>query len=88
MAPHAEHGNDPQIDALVAEITAARAELLASVDDLKEQFSPASLRKRGLGVITGIFTDEFGGIRPKRAAVTAGVLASVVGLKFMTRRHK
>ena len=88
MAPHAEHGSDPKIDALVAEITAARAELLASVDDLKEQFSPASLRQRSLGAITGIFTDQFGGIKPKRVAITAGVIAGIVGLKLITGRRK
>lgn len=88
MAPHAEHGSDPKIEALVAEITAARAQLLASVDDLKQELSPASLRKRGLGAITGIFTDEFGGIKPKRVAITAGVIAGVVGLKVITRRRK
>ena len=88
MAPHSEHGYQTKIDSLVADITAARAELLADVDDLKNQLTLPSLGKRGLTAAAGIFTDEFGGIKPKRAAVTAGVLASVVGLKFMTRRHK
>lgn len=78
----------PAIDALVAEITAARAELLASVDELKSQFTPASLRQRGISAVTGVFTDEFGGVKPKPVAITAGIVAAVVGLKVMTRRRK
>ena len=88
MKPHFEHEHQVKIDALVADITAARAEFLADVDDLKSQLTPASIGKRGLMAVAGIFTDEFGGIKPKLAAVTAGVLASVVGLKFITRRKK
>jgi len=88
VKPHFEHEHQVKIDALVADITAARAEFLADIDELKSQLTPASIGKRGLAAVAGIFTDEFGGIKPKRAAVTAGVLASVAGLKFMTRRRK
>ncbi len=78
--------SDTSIDELIAEITAARTELLASVENLKNQFTGASLRQRGVDAVTGIFTDEFGGIKPKRVGIVAGVLVGVVGLKLLARR--
>ncbi|MEI7453502.1 MAG: hypothetical protein WCK04_04665 [Actinomycetes bacterium] len=80
--------SEPSLDELVAEITAARTELLASVENLKSQFTGASLRQRGMNAVTGVFTDEFGGIKPKRVGSIAGVLAGVVGLKLLARRHR
>ena len=78
--------SETSIDELIAEITAARTELLASVENLKSQFTSASLRQRGINAATGVFTDEFGGIKPKRVAIAAGVLIGVVGLKLLGRR--
>jgi hypothetical protein len=78
--------SETSIDELIAEITAARTELLASVENLKGQFTGASLRQRGLSAVTGVFVDEFGGIKPKRIAVVAGVFVGVVGLKLLARR--
>ena len=80
--------SEPSLDELVAEITAARTELLASVENLKSQFTGSSLRQRGMNAVTGVFTDEFGGIKPKRVGSIAGVLAGVVGLKILARRHR
>ena len=80
--------SDTSIDELIAEITAARTELLASVENLKSQFTGASLRQRGMNAVTGVFTDEFGGIKPKRVGSIAGVVAGVVGLKILARRHR
>jgi len=78
--------SDTSIDELIAEITAARTEVLVSVENLKSQFTGASLRQRGMNAVTGVFTDEFGGIKPKRAGIVAGVLVGVVGLKLLARR--
>jgi hypothetical protein len=78
----------PTIDELVAEITAAREELLTSVEALKGQFTPESIRQRGLSLVTGVFTDEFGGIKPKRVAIVVGVVVGVVGLRLLTRRRR
>ncbi|MDO9485208.1 MAG: DUF3618 domain-containing protein [Actinomycetota bacterium] len=77
--------NDPVLLALIAEITAARIELLASIDELKGELTPAAFAKRGLGVVAGAFVDENGGVRPKRIAAVAGTLASVVALKVLGR---
>jgi hypothetical protein len=78
--------SETSIDELIAEITAARTELLASVENLKDQFTSASLRQRGINAVTGVFTDEFGGIKPKRAGIVAGVVVGVVALKLLARR--
>lgn len=78
--------SETSIDELIAEITAARTELLASVENLKGQFTSASLRQRGISAVTGVFTDEFGGIKPKRIGIVAGVVIGVIGLKLLARR--
>ncbi|CAB4905768.1 MAG: hypothetical protein F2923_07455 [Actinobacteria bacterium] len=78
--------SDTSIDELIAEITAARTELLASVETLKSQFTSASLRQRGISAVTGVFVDEFGGIKPKRIGIVAGVVVGVVALKLLGRR--
>ncbi len=85
MAIDAVETSDPTILALIAEITAARSSLLASIEELKEQTTPAAFRRRGLSLITGAFIDDKGGIRPKRVATVAGVLAGVVALKVLGR---
>ncbi|MFA7323440.1 MAG: hypothetical protein WC005_03690 [Candidatus Nanopelagicales bacterium] len=87
MAIDTVETKDEAIAALVAEITVARTELLASVEELKGQFTPASIRQRGLNAITGVFTDEFGGVNPKRIAIVVGVVVGVVGLRLLTRRR-
>jgi hypothetical protein len=76
---------DPAILALIAEITSARIDLLASVDELKEQMTPAAFRRRGLSLVTGAFVDDQGGIRPKRVATVAGVLVGVLALNVLRR---
>lgn len=71
--------------ALIAEITAARADLLASVEELKGELTPGAFAKRGIGVVAGAFVDENGDVRPKRVAAVAGAVASVVALKVLGR---
>ena len=88
MAIDAAPTTPPTIDELVAEITAAREELLGSVEALKVQFTPESIRQRGLAMVTGVFTDEFGGIKPKRVAIVVGVVVGVVGLRLLARRRR
>lgn len=78
----------PSIDELVADITAAREALLTSVEALREQTTPEAFRERALAMVTGVFTDEFGGIRPKRVAIVVGVVVGVVGLRLLTRRRR
>jgi hypothetical protein len=78
--------SETSIDELIAEITAARTELLVSVENLKTQFTGPALRQRGMNAVIGLFTDEFGGINPKRVGSVAGVLGGIVGLKVLARR--
>ncbi|HBJ72579.1 MAG TPA: hypothetical protein DDY88_02435 [Actinobacteria bacterium] len=85
MAIDAVETSDPTILALIAEITAARIDLLASVEELKDQLTPAAFRRRGLSLVTGAFVDDSGSVRPKRVAVVAGVLVGVVALKVFGR---
>ena len=73
---------------LQANVSAAREELVASLSSLKAETTPAALGQRSLGVIKGWFTDEYGGIRPKRAAIVGAVVIGYVALKWIGRRGR
>ena len=75
--------SDPKIVALLAEITAARADLLSSIEVLKSELTPAAFAKRGVGAVAGVFVDENGEVRPKRVLAVAGTVASVVAMKVI-----
>ena len=85
MATETIETKDPVLLALIAEIAAARLDLLADVEVLKDELTPAAMAKRGLGVVAGAFVDETGSVRPKRVAAVAGTLVSVVALKVLGR---
>ncbi|MDP2287233.1 MAG: hypothetical protein Q8M73_01535 [Actinomycetota bacterium] len=85
MATDSVETHDPAILALIAEVTAARNDLLASVAELQSELTPGAFARRGLGVVAGAFVDENGDVRPKRIAVVAGTLASAVALKVLGR---
>lgn len=85
MAVETIETNDPVLLALIAEIAEARLDLLASVEELRGELTPAAFARRGLGVVAGAFTDEAGNVRPKRVAAVAGTVASVVALKVLGR---
>jgi len=77
----------PTIDELQAEVEAARDELVASIAELKSQATPKALVERGGRSVTGIFTDEFGGIRPERVAIAGAVVIGLIALVAFRRRR-
>jgi hypothetical protein len=38
--------------------------------------------------VTGIFTDEFGGIRPERVAIAGAVVVGVVAIRILVWRRR
>lgn len=72
---------------LQAEVSAAREELVASIAELKSQTTPKALVERGGRKVTGLFTDEFGGIRPERVAIVGAVVVGLIALRLVTRRR-
>lgn len=84
-APHGS-ARPSQAD-LQAEIAAAREELAANLAALKSQTAAPALARRGLRAAAGWFTDEYGGVRPERVAIAAGVVVGVIALRAITRRR-
>lgn len=71
---------------LQAEIAAAREELAANLAALKQQTTVPALARRGGRAALGWFTDEYGGVRPERVAIAAGVVVGVLALRAIARR--
>ena len=76
----------PSIVDLQAEVEAAREELVASIAELKSQTQPKAIVERGRRNVLGLFTDEFGGIRPERVAIAGAVVVGVLALIAIRRR--
>jgi len=73
---------------LQAQVEQARADLLATIDELKAQATPAAMLQRAGRTVTGIFTDEFGGIRPERVAIAGAVVVGVVAIRILVWRRR
>jgi hypothetical protein len=85
-AEHPGHHRAPSLVDLQAEVVAAREELVASLDELRSQTEPKAMLARGGRAVLGVFTDEYGGIRPERVAIAAVVTIGVLALMFRRRR--
>jgi hypothetical protein len=83
--PADQHGTPSLVD-LQAEVVAAREELVASLAELRSQTEPQALIARSGRAVLGVFTDEFGGIRPERVAIAAVVAVGVLAVVFRRRR--
>lgn len=73
---------------LQAEIESARNDLLSSMTALREQTTPAALLHRGKKKVTDFFVDEYGGVRPDRVAITAGVVVTWVVVRRWRRSRR
>lgn len=71
---------------LQTEVEVARAAFVNSINELREQTSPAALAQRGLHAAQDWFTDDFGSIRPKRVAIVSAVVVGVIAIKLFRRR--
>lgn len=89
MTQTPDQGAQPTADQLAAEIAQARDNLTSTLEQLKAETSPQALARRGVNAVKGFFTDEYGGVRPERVAIAAGVVVSLVVLRRWrrSRRH-
>ncbi|MDP4907285.1 MAG: DUF3618 domain-containing protein [Candidatus Nanopelagicales bacterium] len=81
-------GGPPSADQLAAEIAAARDNLTTTLEQLKAETNPQALARRGVNAVKGYFTDEYGGVRPERVAIAAGVVVSLVVLRRWRRSRR
>lgn len=89
MSQTPDQGAQPTADQLAAEIAQARDNLTSTIEQLKAETSPQALARRGVNTVKGFFTDEYGGVRPERVAMAAGVVVSLVVFRRWrrSRRH-
>lgn len=87
MSDQSAGAHPPSMVDLQTQVVAAREELVASLSLLKAETSPAALGQRGLAAAKGWFTDEYGGIRPKRVAIVGAVVIGFIALKALGHRR-
>lgn len=83
-----EHQSKQSLSEIQAELESARADFVASLQELRENTAPAVLLQRGVRVAGGWFTDEFGGVRPQRVAIVGAVVVGIVAIKLLRRRGR
>jgi hypothetical protein len=83
--PTPQHRPTPQ--ELQVQVEQARADLLATIEELKAQTTPSALLQRAGRTVTGIFTDEFGGVRPERVAIVGAVVVGLIVIGVLRRRR-
>ena len=76
------------MDEIESELTDTRARLASRIDDLQDYVRPKNVMQRQVDKAKGMFVDEYGGVRPDRVAIAAGVAAAFVGLVVLRRRRR
>jgi hypothetical protein len=87
-APAEKPAPPRSMDEIEAELDTTRERLAERIDELQEYVSPRSILQRQMDRVTGVFVDEYGGIRPDRVLVAAGVVIAVVGIGMLRRRRR
>ena len=76
------------MDEIEAELEATRERLAGRIDDLTEYVKPANIVERQKSKLKSVFVDEYGGIKPDRVLMAAGIVVAVVGLSVLRRRRR
>ena len=70
-----------------ADLDAAQAQLTATLDALRHQFTPEAAARKGLQAAKGVFVDRRGSIRPARIAIAGVAVVGVIVLIAAARRR-
>ena len=76
------------MDEIEAELDATRQRLAGRIDELEEYVQPKNVALRQLDKVRGVFVDEYGGIKPDRVLMAAGIVIAVVGIGALLRRRR
>ena len=76
------------MDEIEAELEATRERLAGRIDDLTDYVKPANIVERQKNKLKSVFVDEYGGIKPDRVLMAAGIVVAVVGLGVLRRRRR
>lgn len=71
-----------------AELDATRDRLAGRIDDLQEYVTPKNVMNRQVDKVKGVFVDEFGGIKPDRVLIAAGVVVGLVVVLGVARSRR
>jgi hypothetical protein len=68
-----------------ADLVATRERLVGTISQLEERVKPANVANRGKDKVKAFYTDDSGGMRWDRVAMTAGgVVAGLIGLRMVS----
>ena len=76
------------MDEIEVELEATRERLAGRIDDLTDYVKPANVIERQKNKLKSVFVDEYGGIKPDRVLIAAGIVVAVVGLRVLRRRRR
>ena len=71
-----------------SEADLTRQRLAGRLDDLQQYVAPKNVMNRQVAKVKGVFVDEYGGVKPDRVLMAAGVVVVIVGLGFLRRRRR
>ena len=87
-APSDKPAPPRSMDEIEAELDATRQRLAGRIDELEEYVQPKNVALRQLDRVRGVFVDEYGGIKPDRVLLAAGVVVALVGVSALLRRRR
>jgi hypothetical protein len=76
------------MDEIEAELQVTRDRLAGRIDDLADYVKPANVVERQKAKLKSVFVDEYGGIKPDRVLMAAGVVVALLGLGALRRRRR
>lgn len=76
------------VDEIRAELDQTRDRLAQRIDDLTDYVAPKNIADRQVSKVKRVFVDEYGGIKPDRVLIAAGVVVGFVVLMGLRRRRR
>ncbi len=70
------------VEEIEADLDATRQRLAGRLDDLQQYVAPKNVMNRQVAKVKGVFVDEYGGVKPDRVLMAAGVVVVIVGLRL------
>jgi len=71
-----------------ADVEATRRRIAERIDGLTEYVSPGNIIGRQVDKAKSVFVDRYGGIKPERVLMAAGVVVGLVVLSALVRRRR
>jgi hypothetical protein len=76
------------MDEIEADLAKTRERLAGRLDELTEYVSPKNVADRQVAKIKSVFVDEYGGIKPDKVLIAAGVAVGIFAVVAIARRRR